>query len=345
MKLISPNQWPEIISGANLLATGGGGTIGDALSIVKRIKQAVKLVSLNELKPDDLICTVFGVGGKQNCDPVVASQTAFSIFQKILRQRIAVIIPVEVGPMAFANTAFIANKLKIPLLDSDIVGMRSSPEVFLETITIPGIKRTPCIIADDKGKYLIIRRRRNLKALEKTLRNFAVSAGGDAFVAGYPLKVKSIKGIIPEDSITLSRETGNLLQKLRCGKINLKQFCELSSWKLTNEGVIIKVENNNSAGFSEGKYTIRSVKDNLTIIFKNENLVFLKNGKVALTCPDSITLLDLDSFEAINNFEENDGKRVAILGKKAIPIWRTLKGRKLFSPKNLGLDYKQRLLM
>ncbi|MDP3998241.1 MAG: DUF917 domain-containing protein [bacterium] len=381
MKLILPNQWTEIISGANLLATGGGGTIKASLPIIKKIRQPTRLVSLSELKPDDLICTVFGVGGKQNCDSVVASRNAFAIFQQILKQPVAAMIPVEAGPMAFANTAFIADKLKIPLLDSDIVGMRSSPEVFLETITIPGLKRTPCVVADDKGKYLIIRSSKNPEELEKKLRDFAISVGGDAFVAGYPLKVEMVKGIVPENSITLSMQTGKTLQKLQIGKTDLNRFCKATGWSLLGRGEIIEVKKGPSKGFSEGKYVIRPIENNansavvilgslgasrttpesdsgqvrmtdsaklvnnLTIIFKNENLVFLRNGKVVLTCPDSISLLDLGTFEAINNFESNNGKRVAILGRKSIPIWRTRKGKKLFSPKKIGLDFKQKLLI
>jgi len=50
-------------------------------------------------------------------------------------------------------------------------------------------------------------------------------------------------------------------------------------------------------------------------------------------------------MSGINNFEDNTGKKVAILAKKAIPIWRTNKGKKLFSPKTLGFNYKQKLLI
>lgn len=344
MRLIQKNEWKDIVCGANLLGTGGGGTIAGALSILKNVKPPVTLTSIDELNDRSLACSVFGVGGKQVCDPIIASKNALSLFQKILGEKISVIVSVEVGPMSIANTIFISGNLNIPILDSDIVGLRSSPEVFLETISIAGLKRTPCVIADDKGNSAILRKSREPKELDKFFRDFAISVGGDAYVAGYPLKIGSLKNIVPKDSITISQDVGEQLKKLKRNKINLGAFCKTTQWELLNTGQIIEQIRDDSGGFSKGRYRIESDKDMFEVLFKNENLVLLKNDRVSLTCPDSISLLDLANFEGINNFEDNSYKKVAILGKKAIPIWRTSKGKKLFSPKNLGLDYKQTLL-
>lgn len=340
MKTISKTTWPTIISGANLLATGGGGTINGANKILTKIKKPVCLLSLSELKSTDLVCTVFGIGGRQNCDPVIASQRATSLFQKVLNNKISAIIPVETGAMAIANAMFIASELVIPLLDSDIVGLRSSPEVFLETITLANLSRTPLAIADDKENEAVLWKSENLEKLEQFLRNFAISAGGDAIIAGYPIKAKSLKEVVFNGSISVSLETGKLLDKLKSKKVNLNEFCKQLEWDLLGTGTIQKVEKDTSKGFSKGQYKINS----FDVVFKNENIVVLKEKQVTLTSPDSISLLNLSTFEGINNFEENSGKKVAILGKKAIPIWRTSQGKKLFSPKNLELPYKQKLL-
>src|SRR5690348_4134124 len=111
MKTINKNNWEAIIEGANLLGTGGGGTIAGAKNILQKITKSVTLISMNELKDDQLICTVFGVGGKQNCDPILSSKIAIQKFQKTLGKKIAAIVPVENGPMAIANAMFIASEL------------------------------------------------------------------------------------------------------------------------------------------------------------------------------------------------------------------------------------------
>jgi DUF917 family protein len=344
MKQIEKNQWKAIISGANLLGTGGGGTITGASAILQKVKRPITLATFQDLRATDLVCTVFGVGGKQNCDPVIASKKALALFQKIFNRKIAAIISVEAGPMAIANAMFIASELKIPLLDSDIVGLRSSPEVFLETISIAGLNRTPCAIADDKGNSALLYESQRLEQMEQFFRNFALSVGGDAVVAGYPLQVKDLKNIVPVGSITIAQETGNALTQLRNGKISLNEFCSNTGWKLVDIGIIKKQKKTNEKGFSEGEYLIANKKNNLQVFFKNENLIVLGNNKVLVTCPDSISLLDLETKEAINNFESIEGKEVAILGKKAFALWRSKKGKKLFSPKNLGFTYQQKLL-
>lgn len=344
MRKLSKNDIQRIIEGANLLGTGGGGTITGATSILNKIKKQPSLISIRQLKNTDVVCTVFGIGGKQNCDPIIASKNALSLFQKVLNTKISAIIPVEVGAMAIANAMFIASELNIPLLDSDIVGLRSSPEVFLETITLANLERTPCAIADDKGNQAVLWKSENLQKLEQFFRNFAISVGGDAFIAGYPLSTKELKGVVFDGSITTSLQTGNAMQKLKNKEIDISDFCKQLEWKLLATGKIIKTKNDTTKGFTQGLYTITSQKNTFTVIFKNENIVVLKEKNVVLTSPDSISLLDLSTIQAINNFEENTNTDVAILGKKAIPLWRTIKGKKLFSPKNLGLNYQQILL-
>lgn len=344
MQILKQKYLKKIISGANFLGTGGGGTIAEAMPILKEIKKPVQLVSLNKLNKNDFLCTVFGVGAKQSCDSVIASKEAFWEFQKVCNKSFSAIVPVEVGTISIATSMLISSNLKIPILDSDIVGMRSSPEVFLETITLANLKRTPCVVCDSKGNKLVIRKEKSPKEIEKQLRKFAVFCGGDAFVAGYPLKVSLLKNVLPDGSITLSKKIGNEILKLKDKKINLDTFCQTINWQLIDFGTIKRIKKDSLKGFVKGRYEIESEKNIWTVIFKNENLVLLKNNKVILTCPDSISLLNLELFEGINNFENNKKKKVAILVKKAIPIWRTEKGKKLFSPKNLGINYRQILL-
>lgn len=344
MKFLQKQDIEKILLGSSLLGTGGGGTFKSAKRLTNQVLKPVKMVSLGELKKDAFICSVFGIGSTQNCNPIIASRNALELFIKVNNKEVAAIIPVEIGPESLATAFFIASKLNLPILDSDIVGLRSSPEIYLETITLKNISRTPCAVSDDKKNSLVLWQCNDYLILEKVLRDFAVSVGGDAFVAGYPLIVSAIKNLIPKNSISIAQRTGQLLEELRNEKINMNQFLRKSGWILFGTGVITSAIVNNSSGFTKGKYTIKSGKNSLTILFKNENIILFKNKKLVFTCPDSLSLLDLDIFEGVNNFENNKGKKVTVLGKKAIPIWRTKKGKKLFHPKVLGFNYNQKLL-
>lgn len=344
MKILRQKDYKSILEGANLLGAGGGGTISSGLSLIKKIAKPIELISLKELRNNEIICTVFGVGGKENCDPLLASKTAMTAFKKTLNKKISALIPVETGAESIGTALFIASELGIPVIDGDIVGLRSSPEIYLETITLANIARTPCVVADDKGTTEILKQEKNVSKIESFLRNFAIKVGGDAFVAGYPMEAGEIKNVIAQRSITIAKETGRALEELRAGELPLGSFCKKTGWKLIDIGKVAKKKSASQKGFIQGLYEIGAGYKIYTVVFKNENLVLLQNKKVILTCPDSISLLDLDRLEGVNNFEENRGKRVAILGKKAIPIWRTKEGKKLFSPKHLGFSYAQKLL-
>lgn len=344
MKKINRNQFKHIMEGANLLGTGGGGTTNNANLLLQKIRKPVLITPLSKLNKTDLICCVFGVGGKQNSNPSIAIKNAITLFSKINKKKISAIIPVETGPMAFATTFYASNLLNIPVLDADIVGLRSSPEVYLETITLANLNRTPCAISDDKNNQAILWKTENINSMENFFRNFAISSGGDAFIAGYPLLKKQLENVIYENSITISENIGLVLLLLKNKKISFKTFCTKTGWKCIDIGTIYKQDINNSQGFASGKYFINAGKNEYEIVIKNENIVCIKNNTVIVTVPDSISLLDIHLSTGINNFNSNINKQVAILAKKSIPIWRTQKGKKLFSPKQLGLTYKQKLL-
>lgn len=345
MKQIDKKLWPYILEGVNLFGTGGGGTIQEADEIFSQTGNSFFLSTLNELKPSDTICTVFGVGGKKSCDAVKAASLALNIFQSSCKRNITALIPVEAGCVAVSTVICIASKLKIPVVDSDIVGQRSSPEVYLETISLKSLDRTPCVVADDKGNFQLIEQKQSFIDLENKLRRFAVQSGGDAYVAGYPLRVSQIKQIVPEGTISLSLKQGRDLLSLRNQGIELEQFCRRNGWIRVTEGIITKNEIKSVNGFEVGSFEIDTGTDTYKVIFKNENLVLIKGKKTIATCPDLISLLFLDSFQAVNNFEDKVfNRRVAILLKKAIPLWRSIAGRRLFDPKKLGLNYSQVLI-
>lgn len=344
MKKLTQDDMKRILQGANLLGTGGGGTYQEGLEILQDIKESVNLVDLNELRSNDLICTVFGVGGKKSCDGAIASQFAYKKLCQVLGKKILAIIPVETGTVSLATAFLISSCSDIPVVNSDIVGHRSAPEIYLETITLKKYSRTPCVVADDKNNFLEIIDPLSDQELEDTLRQFAVKSGGDAYVAGYPLLKKQLEKVTPNGSISESLKIGQLLEKLNISEITLKEFIKDTGFVILGTGDITSQQNTTKDGFESGNYQIKDKETVFDLIYKNENIVLIKNDQVILTCPDSICLLNLLNYQGVNNFEENTGARVAILAKKAIPIWRTAGGKKLFSPRSMGLNYNQVLL-
>lgn len=79
------------------------------------------------------------------------------------------------------------------------------------------------------------------------------------------------------------------------------------------------------------------------MFIKNEYLLFWINKKIILTCPDLIICTDINNYPLYNSDISLD-KKVKVFGKKCCKLWRTPKGLKLFSPKNFGFNFKNKLL-
>ena len=345
MKRLTSNQLNYLIYGSSLLSTGGGGTITAAKALTTKMKRLPSIIPLAQLDPDDLIITVVGVGDRDVCDPVVACRLALTTFQSLYKKRICAIIPVEIGPLSLATAIFTAGLMRLPVLDADIVGWRASPEVYLETITLADLPREPIVIANDQDQTLIIDKTSSIEASEKIMRDFAVKSGGDAYAVGYPLLVKQINRVVGNGSLSYSIQLGRALNKLKNRSLNLTKFCQINQLIKLGEGKIITSTLKSKKGFIKGEYKIKDNRGRIfKILVKNENIVLTVGIKPILTVPDSILLFDRKTCLGINNQENNLGKSVMILGKKAIPLWRSQKGLNLFNPKNLGYNVKQVLL-
>lgn len=345
MLKLTQSNLNQLILGTSLLSTGGGGKLNSAKKLLKKINKMPKLISLTELKPQDLIVTLIGVGDKDVCNPVTASLTALKVFQKLFKQKVKAIIPVEIGPLSTLTAVFLASKLNLPMVDADIVGFRASPEVFLETITLANLSREPTVIANDKNDILILYRSSSIKVMEQSLRNFATVSGGDAYGVGYPLTAKQLNNVVGENSLSYSIQLGNNLKQLQSCQISLSQFCQNNGLIQLAQGEITRVKLQSKNGFIQGQYCLKTKQGEiLTVFIKNENIALLKNRKPILTVPDSILLLDQNKFIGINNQDNNLNKSVIVLAKKAISIWRTKKGLALFNPRKLGYNINQKLL-
>ncbi len=338
---LTKNKQKQLLLGVSLLSTGGGGSFSAAKKILTKIVHPPRLAPLQELKSQDLTVTLLGVGDKDVCDPITCSANSLKIFQKLFKKKVKAIIPIEIGPVSTLTAIFFASKLNLPLVDADIVGFRASPEVFLETITLANLSREPIVMSNDKKDALILYRSSSLETMEKSLRDFAVTSGGDAYGVGYPLTISQLKNVVGENSLSQSIKVGDELIKLQKQQINLTRFYQNNEFIFLGQGKITSANLRVKDGFIQGQYCLGN---NLTILVKNENIALLKNNLPVLTVPDSILMLDSKKFIGINNQDNNLGKTVLILGKKAISTWRSKNGLKLFSPQRLGYNIKQRLL-
>ena len=329
---INKNLFPNILTGSTFYGTGGGGSPKLARKIYRSLKRPVKLRKITDFTANEIFITTYTVGGLNQ--QLIKSKTiakSLTIYQKLISQKISGIIPVEIGLLSLALAVNLASKLNLPLIDMDFVGGRSTPEVFLETISLFNVPRTPLLVINNLGKYQILMRSKNYLDEEKFLRQFAEKSGGFALVLGYPITQKVATKNLCQKTVSLAIKTG---EKINQGRL---------IGKLLFEGEIAKINNINQNGFTSKIVEIKNNSDIGKLYLKNENLIFWINNKPVLTCPDLIILLDKNN-QPIYNLDLKENLSVKVIGLPSQPIWRTKKGLKLFNPRLFGYNIKQRLI-
>ncbi|PKL72689.1 hypothetical protein CVV26_00265 [Candidatus Kuenenbacteria bacterium HGW-Kuenenbacteria-1] len=179
--------------------------------------------------PDTILCrvslylfiTAFGVGSSiKDIDPVTYIKKGVKELLNYLGKKVKGIIPVEIGPTSLASAFFIASELKLPIVDADFVGGKSAPEIFLETISLFKLNRTPLVLVGTEGNIAIFTKSISFKEEERILRTFSKEK---TFVVGYPFSKKTLEKKI---------ETGTVSEALKIGKIiNSNNFNDLLKMK------------------------------------------------------------------------------------------------------------------
>lgn len=326
---LNKRQIMAIIKGSTVLGTGGGGRYDSALESTKSLR-AVELISIDQLGPQDVVVTAYGAGGltkPKNTRAVIGQ--GLELLQDQLDRPIKAIVPVEIGPYSLAAAFEIAANLGVPVVDGDLVGFRSVPEIYVELVTLAGLSRLPLVFGNNENDLVLLKNVRDAESLERIIRTFADGSRSNTFVIGYPFSRQQLRQCLASGSVSY------------CLEINDKLG---SDFRTIGSGKVIKDVKKEVGGFTMGYLLVKGSSGLFRVEFKNEYLVLLKNNEVLITCPDFICVVDKSTKLGLNNGDSNLGKDVTIFAKPAIEQWLSKNGLALFSPKKLGLNYQQMLL-
>lgn len=342
MKRLTTTDLDNLLVGTIFYGTGGGGSPSLAKAMYQQLairNRSLILEPISAFAPNDTLMTTFPVGGLEPQDvPDQYLRRALAMFQRRCKAPIAGIIPVEIGPLSVAVAAKLAVQLKLPLLDADIVGGRSTPEVFLETITLFDISRTPLVVVNASGEYGILEKSSSADFEEDFLRSFANKSGGFSYVFGYPMTASVVRKAVTSGTVTQAIQTGRLINSNQ-----LLATINSVNGKIMFSGTISSIRSQKQSGFTSQYIDVKNKTQKARVYVKNENLILWIDGKSALTCPDLIVLLDGDD-KPLFNLDLKIGLTVTVIGVKACPLWRTSKGEKLFCPRTFGFQFDPKLL-
>ncbi|MED1469225.1 DUF917 domain-containing protein [Bacillus salipaludis] len=349
MRYIDEKVIEKIALGAAVLGTGGGGDpyIGKLMAKEAIRKYGpVKLITIDELKDDQLVVPVSGMGAPTVLIEKIPSELEITApleaLEKVIGKKVDVVMPIEIGGVNSLYPIIAAAKKGLPMLDADAMG-RAFPEAQMVSFYLDGFEPSTVAMADEKGNTVLFHPKDGLWA-ERLARAVTIEMGGSSSVSDYLLYGHEIKTTAIPNTLTLAEKIGGfLLENKSEGYHRVQKMLEkLKGYRLF-EGKIVDIERRLSGGFTRGCAKFEGIRDDqgktFTVFFQNEHLVAKEGNRLLCSTPDLIAILDAETGFPITTERMKYGSRVLVVAFPCHEKWRTLKGIETAGPRYFGYDF------
>lgn len=345
----------DLRQGTLILGCGGGGDPQEGVSYIDQIYsmgRAFTLATIEDLPNDALVVTVGFVGGgitedelqqveafEKSGDAVLRAVDELSAY---LGKEITAYMPSEPGAGNSFVPLYAAAMKGAVTLDVDTAG-RAKPEVVNSTTSIFDVPLTPLSMVSNFGDVMIVRHAVDERRVEHICRYMARASGGMCAVARCPITLGNMKGKFIEGSLTLALAAG---RSIRESDTPVAALIETLRGVRLFDGEIISCSRKEEGGFMWGEIKLVGVgefaSETYKLWYKNENLIGWRNGRLDVTTPDLIALVDAQTGEGIYNWSDDSlvrERRCTVIGRKADPLWLSPRGLELFGPRHFGFDF------
>ena len=358
MKTLSQQDIEDIVVGAKIMGTGGGGEEEWARPLFKNVYESnmtFRLIDLSELAPQDTVVIASRIGGgvtKEQAAKVASLEKteerpelrAFSLLSKYMGNEPSAVVPTELGAGNTLAAMCTAAMLDKPTLDADSAG-RAKPEVSISTTCVAGIPMTPACLVTQYGEVLFLEKIVNDVRGEDILRAVAAASGGVAGLCRAPMKGNQVGGAVVHNSVSKCIDLGRSLRESKQnGTDPIQAILKAVDGLKFFGGTVSSFKRDEAGAFMRGEFTIKGSGNHsghtLRVWFKNENLVSWLDEKPYVTCPDSICVVDSKTGLGLSNWgnDFSNGRRVTVFGVRGHDLFRTSKGLERFSPRSFGHD-------
>lgn len=356
MKTLDMETLRDILVGCAFLGTGGGGSLEKGITSVTADLKAgreIRLAQLDELAQDAWVATPYYCGSLAPSGKTVFAgaaagydgrecELAVKVLEEHLGASIGATVATELGGGNTAAAFSVAARLGLPVVDGDGAG-RSVPDLQHSTYFVAGVPIAPMGIANKFGDTVLVESVVDDFHAEALVRAMAVASGGHVGVADHPGRIGEVRKGLVERSITFSQRVGEAIRAK--SKDLTDALLHATGGFLLFQGVVAAdCKYEDREGFTYGEIAIRGEDRDrgkrYRIWFKNENIISWRDGKVDVTTPDLICVIDPDHREPILNPWAKRGQHVVVFGLPAPAIWRTPRGVEAFGPKYFGFRAK-----
>jgi len=342
----------DLVLGATVLGTGGGGDPNEGLQLLLSITNAggvIKAMDISELGSNDLIAVPYYVGTVASSarlrkprrinDPL---KVAVDEYGRVLNREVTAFVATEMGGGNTAAAIYIASMLGKPVVDGDMIG-RAAPELLQSTANIVGIPLYPAIIVSETGNVVIIKEYSDLEDYEALARYVSILAGRHAVVIDTPMTKEQAEKAVVGGTLSLAMSVGKAIREARNKGEDLAKAVArvLSGWVIFR-GVVDAYDWKDESGFLTGNLVIKGSGRWGGLVFrswiKNEHIMAFLNDKPIVMSPDLIIVMG--SSGPVTNDGVKIGEEVAAVGVPAPRIWRSERGLELFGPRRFGFNFE-----
>jgi DUF917 family protein len=363
---ITRHDIPALALGASVLACGGGGNPYYGQLIARELIPAggaVTVIDVDEMNPHALAIFTAVIGapliGIEKPPSLIALRAGLDAVERSLGTQIGAFVAAEVGGAQSMLPVMQAAITGRPLIDADGMG-RAFPEAQMCTFLIYGMSPgTPAAMSDDHGLLWRLPRlpmtvvgsriggtsrlgRLVGVALERVFRRYCSRKGGWIYATA-TVDHASLRRAFVRGTVRLALEIGRAVESARSsGDDAMEAVLRVAKGKRLFQGKIVDVERRFRGGHDWGTVRIEGLDGDqdrrAEIAFKNEHLVLWAGGKVVLTVPDLITIIETESGGPVTTEVIRPGLRVTILGFRSSPLYQTPEALRVVEPRAFGYD-------
>ncbi len=362
MKNLTRQELIDIVYGAAIYGTGGGGSLTVGLELIEDALAQGKefhLVTFDELEPDDVIGTPYSCGA---ISPISEEERkkyarlpdhekdhynmALGQMERFLGKPVKAVISTELGGGNTAKAMYVAATTGKCIMDADPAG-RSVPALQHSTYCIHNVPMCPISVMNQFGEGAIFTHVYDDERAEDLVRALAMVSQNHIAVVDHVNTAEVLKDAVIRGAITQSLKVGKAYRLAReSGADYAQAAAEAGGGKLVFRGIVESNDWGTVGGYTVGTRILRGTGawdgHTLKIWYQNENIIAWQDGQPWIMAPDLICLFDEDEAQPQLNPYGDAGTHQSVICLPAPEDWTTPRGLELFSPRFFGfdMDYK-----
>lgn len=357
MKKLTRQEIIDILYGCTIVGTGGGGDLQLGLDLMQEDfdeGRELFMVDSYEIPDDAYIGVPYMCGSPASLNTTdekyarlpqlgyPESLLAFKTLEEHFGTKFYGAVSTELGGANTAYALHAACQLGVPIVDADPAG-RSVPELQHSTFYVKDVPMTPIALATQFGDTMVIKDIVDDMRSEDIIRAVAIASGNRIGVADHPVTGRVLKESVIPNALSYTMKLGEALRLAKeKGEDAAEKIVEAGKGKILFRGIVSEWKVEETGGFIYGDTVLQGIGSyeghQYKVWYKNEHLVSYLDGKVDVSVPDLICIVDKNG-EPVTNPNYENGMELTVFALPAPEIWKTERGLEVFGPRSFGFDF------